>query len=329
MESQKTVQNDDRAEQFIKLGNKLKSIREAQKLEIAEISQQTKIQKHYLAAIEEGNIDLLPKGPFARSFIKQYCEVLSAQDIWNSYDALTKVQIQTTPLPESMEEKAYSEAPKVFKSRSFLWIYVLIALSVGAAAWITWQYRGDLSNVAVNPVDGGTSSAPEGSGAAEPTPEPLPAVVTEQKASPASSDTVVPALAASGDTSVDLGWMDGKPLKPKTPVKAVVAVSADKISSDASVMPVQSVASGSIKVVPKGVIWIKASVKGKELFQGIIRPGEDKTFEVSQEAPLRIRYGNPGKSSVVWQGSEINPVSGGSKPVTKYYWYDGRVTDNQ
>ena len=54
MESQNTVPRDDSAEQFIKLGQKLKSIREAQKLEIGEISQQTKIQKHYLNAIEEG-----------------------------------------------------------------------------------------------------------------------------------------------------------------------------------------------------------------------------------------------------------------------------------
>lgn len=330
MESQNTVPRDDSAEQFIKLGQKLKSIREAQKLEIGEISQQTKIQKHYLNAIEEGRLESLPKGPFARSFVKQYCEILCAQDIWNSYDTLTKVQRTVAPILETIEEKSYSETPTVFKSRSFLWVYILIALSVGAAAWITWQYRGDLSNVAANPINGGTSTAPEGSGVAEP-PKPQDIVVSSEVKTPSVSADALPSvvLPVSADTSVDLGWMDGKPLKPKTPPAPAVVLSPDNASAAAQPVQSQTVLAGGIKIVPTGIIWIKASIKGKELFQGIIKPGEEKTFEVSQEAPLRIRYGNPGKSSVIWQGGQTNPVSSGSSPVTRYYWYDGKVTDKQ
>ena len=49
--------------QIKELGARLKSIREAQDLSITDISDATKIQKHYIAAIEEGDLDRLPKGP--------------------------------------------------------------------------------------------------------------------------------------------------------------------------------------------------------------------------------------------------------------------------
>ncbi|MEA4871444.1 MAG: helix-turn-helix transcriptional regulator, partial [Synergistaceae bacterium] len=93
MEKKETYNEEQKTQIQIKeLGARLKSIREAQGLSIADVSNVTKIQKHYLAAIEEGDLDHLPKGPYVRSFIRQYCDHLSAPDIWKSYDVITKRQ---------------------------------------------------------------------------------------------------------------------------------------------------------------------------------------------------------------------------------------------
>jgi len=107
MEEKTTPENTNGAEAQLKeLGSKLTRIREAQSLTISEISNKTKIQKRYLSAIEDGRIDLLPKGPYVRSFIRQYCEYLSAGDLWNTYDAITKnEQKKSASVLNSLEEQ--------------------------------------------------------------------------------------------------------------------------------------------------------------------------------------------------------------------------------
>ncbi len=149
MEKKETYNEEQKTQIQIKeLGTRLKSIREAQGLSIADVSDVTKIQKHYLAAIEEGDLDHLPKGPYVRSFVRQYCDHLSAPDIWKSYDVITKKQKAAAPTAPAGDETNYSDSRKVFKPRSFVWLYLLIALSLGAAGWITWQYRGDITGSA-------------------------------------------------------------------------------------------------------------------------------------------------------------------------------------
>ena len=56
MDKKETVISEEQKirTQIKELGARLKSIREAQELSISDISNTTKIQKHYLAAIEEG-----------------------------------------------------------------------------------------------------------------------------------------------------------------------------------------------------------------------------------------------------------------------------------
>jgi cytoskeletal protein RodZ len=52
------------------LGKLLKEKREEKGMSLEELQTATKIQKRYLAAIEEGNYDVLPGTFYARAFIK-------------------------------------------------------------------------------------------------------------------------------------------------------------------------------------------------------------------------------------------------------------------
>lgn len=298
-------EDESRNETQIKeLGLRLKSIREAQGLSIADISQNTKIQKHYLSAIEEGDLDSLPKGPYVRSFVRQYCEYLSAADLWKSYDSVTKERKIENPIHASYEEKNYSDSPKVFKSRSFIWLYLLIVLSLITAGWITWQYRGEISDVATSPIDGGTKA---------PTPK--------QDASPVTVSIDAASLSLSGDLlsadqSVDLAWMDGKQLANPGVVSA---------SKKATKEPI--LLSRPIRIIADNAsVWIKISQGSTVFFEGIIKPGEFKEYEVGPNNPIRVRFGNPGKTSAVWNNATTTPVAKGKVPVTRFYWPDGRTT---
>ena len=119
MDKKETVISEEQKirTQIKELGARLKSIREAQELSISDISNTTKIQKHYLAAIEEGDLDRLPKGPYVRSFIRQYCDHISAQDIWKSYDTITKKQKAASPAVSAEEATNYIDSPKIFMPR--------------------------------------------------------------------------------------------------------------------------------------------------------------------------------------------------------------------
>ena len=315
MEKRETHNEEQKTQIQVKeLGSRLKSIREAQGLSIADVSNVTKIQKHYLAAIEDGDLEHLPKGPYVRSFVRQYCEHLSAPDIWKSYDVITKRQKAAAPPIPAGDETNYSDSRKIFKPRSFLWLYLLIALSLGAAAWITWQYRGDIKTSATSPIDGGTAGT-----AREQEPQ--------RQEAPLSADEVltpVSADAVSKDEKVDLSWMDGKQMQPST--KAADGAGSPAPQAGASG---QNAPSRSVKVTAENsYVWMKISQGEKILFEGTVKPGEYKEYEVGSSLPIRVRVGKPGSTSIEWEGKKIFPVAPGSNPATKFFWPDGKISDS-
>lgn len=286
------------------LGKKLAELRDAQGLSLEDAREATKIQTKHLAAIEAGELEELPKGPFRRSFVKQYCEYLSAPDLWERYDKI--ISKATPPLHiygnKKDEEASYIGNPKVFRQSSHLFIYVVVMLCLAAAAWVTWQYRGEIITDATNPIEGGTVTARKSDDVA---------AVVESADKVQSADVPAPAAA-----SVDLGWMDGKP-----PVRAAAASAEPK--PVAAPAPVEKVP--VVKVTSRGVVWIKFSIGNEVFFQGTLKKGESREFSPRKDVPLRVRYGNPAESSVSWNGTQKYAGSS-SKPVTRYYWYDGRVT---
>lgn len=313
MEKKETYNEEQKTQiQINELGARLKKIREAQGLSIADISGETKIQKHYLAAIEEGDLDHLPRGPYVRSFIRQYCNYLSAPDIWKSYDVITKNR-KAEALPTSDgDETNYSDSPKIFKPRSFLWLYLLIALSLGAAVWITWQYRGDITTSATSPIDGGTAGT----------------VREEEPEEPLSADEAIPLVSGdvvSKDEQVDLSWMDGKPQQQQGSEAAAEAKGPEPQTGASK----QDDRPRSVRVTAENAyVWTKISQGGKILFEGTMKPEEYKEYEVGSNLPIRVRIGKPGSSSVLWEGKKIFPVAPGDRPATKFFWPDGKMTDS-
>jgi cytoskeleton protein RodZ len=294
--------------QFIELGSKLKSLREAQGLLIDDIAQKTKINKRYLTAIEEGRIEALPSGLYVRSFLRQYCEYLSAEDIWHIYDSLTKDMkiTQSSIIKAGTAEQSYGGTPEVFKPKSYVWLYVIVAISIGAAVWLTWHYRGDFMRVSTNPNDGGTA--------------PMASLKKETVPAPSSQTPVSPDAAVSLDAtaSVDVSWMDG-------------GVVTDSQSGGKTAAAVQKktgeAASAVLKITSSGVVWIKVSQGTSVFFEGLMKQGEAREYEVKGDTPIRVRFGNPAKTTVRWQDKEGPPSQAAGKPLTRYYWPDGRVTE--
>lgn len=289
---------NEHSELIRELGEKLRSIREAQGLSIIVVSDITKIQRHYLQAIEDGELSRLPRGPYVRGFVRQYCEFLSAADLWGVYDELTQQKQSLNATPES--EPDYIASPNVFKSSSHWWIYLIILVSLAAAAWITWNYRGEITNLSTNPIDGGTAAASNDRAAA-------------------SADQPLPSAQPSEGGNVDLSWMDGK-----SPASATeTALSADTAPEPAAQA---DAAKNVIRIDAIASVWLSVSAGEQTLFRSTIKSGESRSFEVTNKA-IRVRYGNPAGAVVTWNGSTANPLGTGSKPKTIIYHPDGMSSE--
>ncbi|MFX3674038.1 MAG: RodZ domain-containing protein [Paenisporosarcina sp.] len=82
------------------LGTRLKEARTAKGYSLEDLQEMTKIQKRYLAGIEEGNYSMMP-GPFyVRAFIKQYADAvgLNADELLDTYKQ---------EVPSSSNEEVY------------------------------------------------------------------------------------------------------------------------------------------------------------------------------------------------------------------------------
>ena len=318
----KTNGEDERTKKLNELGRKLKELREAQGITLEHASDATKIQKKYISAIEEGRLGELPKGPYCRSFLRQYCSLLNAPDMWTKYDPLTRSgNVTLEDFKAADEEPDMGVTPGVFRRSPRFWIYLLVVVSLAAAVWVTLRYRGEISDSATTPLEGGTA----------------PIVREQQEKRAASADVssgTSQALSAdaAAPASVDLSWMDGKqpapkPAQPATGAQAV----ADAAARQKPAAPAQAAKPAAktplLTLTTRADSWMRISEGDKVLYQGIMKPSEKKEFRVSAARPLRVRCGNPAATDAAWFGSPAKALGGGKNPVTKYYWNDGAVTN--
>lgn len=355
MSEKNETQNAEVAEEhikqtFISLGGKLRQLREAQNISYSDVTREIKIQKHYVQAMEEGRIEDLPKGPFVRSFLRQYCSYLSADDMWLKYDDLTQAQAVRVVIPKAGEAASYvPKTPKVFKPEKNTFVFIILALLGALAIYLITVNRAELASTATSPLTGGTAVIAEQTEKAEKQPDPVPAeAVSEEKKEEApalspdtaekSKDTApvkeaqpeanqeIKKEAKAEQQAVDLGWLDGKEYKKPEPAvteqKELEAAKAEvkQEKADASLKKTE------IKIIPKAVVWVKVSRENKIYFQGLIKPGESKIFDASGEKPLRVRYGNPGKTGIIWNGQSIEKAGADEKPITRFYHANGSVT---
>jgi cytoskeleton protein RodZ len=61
---------------MFEIGSSLREARERQSIDLAKVEAATRIRGRYLEALEREQFDLLPEGPYRRSFLREYAEFL-------------------------------------------------------------------------------------------------------------------------------------------------------------------------------------------------------------------------------------------------------------
>ena len=113
------------------LGNKLKAAREAKGLSFDFISQETKITKRYLEALELENFDTFPGESYVMGFIKSYGAYLEL-DVDELLSIYRLIKLQGQPLVVQKPPKTSSHG----KLALIVIVTLLIVLSLaGTALW--------------------------------------------------------------------------------------------------------------------------------------------------------------------------------------------------
>lgn len=136
------------------IGEKLKEIRETRNLSLDDIQEETKIQKRYLRAIEDGNFHILPGSFYARAFIKEYAQALGLD-----YEELLEIhkdelpsigerrsEAQYTRIQRTRRSSGPSRATAVFSFLPTVILLLLVMIIIGLAIYFIQQKSLDPEN---------------------------------------------------------------------------------------------------------------------------------------------------------------------------------------
>lgn len=128
----------------INIGETLREARKKKNISLDELQQKTKIQKRYLAAIEENDFSELPSKFYARNFIRQYAAAvgIEAQPLIDVYDGKDQAPVkESEPEHVGVSRKVKHEDPRALRLQASLPAVVLGLIAVAIIAvvgYTTW-----------------------------------------------------------------------------------------------------------------------------------------------------------------------------------------------
>jgi cytoskeletal protein RodZ len=142
------------------LGKKLKEEREKKQLSLEDIQQETKIQKRYLKAIEEGRFETLPGKFYARAFVKNYAEVvgLDPEQLFDELGSeLPSPTKDATDLPKRTERSNQTVHSEEKRKNSFLTaltsFVIILIIIIGIYIFVQKMANDDLAGITPNEQD--------------------------------------------------------------------------------------------------------------------------------------------------------------------------------
>lgn len=178
------------------VGDILRAAREQQGISVKDVEKATSIRAIYLQAIEDGNYKLLPGEVYVKGFIRNYANFmgLDGQAMVDKY----RQSEHPEPLPATNETKKVDRKESK-KSRSKLFVAILVILLLAGGGWLTMSYWSNPTPPpappVVPPLPPSTSQAPLPPATAPapviPVPPPPPAALPPQVPAPTSQPVVL------------------------------------------------------------------------------------------------------------------------------------------
>jgi transcriptional regulator with XRE-family HTH domain len=280
------------------IGQAFRTLREAKKLSLTDISEKTCVRRAYLQALEEMNIDQLPSRPFAVGYVKAYAEALGV-----SGDLAVRQFKIDVPSPD----EALKNPVGVHKQRDprLKWLAGACAVVTGAVLiWNLAQHAVAHDGAPTPPV--AVSNAPQ----ARPLAAQGPVALAAAQPAPADSDVpqpyVTPGMAKAVGGPEAVAAAEAAAAAPAkvfiNPRAAVYGAPANQ-----SVVTLRALKSASLVIKGAGgAIYFARQLEPGESFRAPANVGG-----LSVEAP------NPAAFDVIVAGQSKGPLLTASTPLGK------------
>jgi cytoskeletal protein RodZ len=253
------------------LGTRLKEARTVKGYSLDDLQEMTKIQKRYLAGIEEGNYSMMP-GPFyVRAFIKQYADAvgLNSDELLESYKQ--EVPSSTTEEVRQTMTSAPSRRKPISKSSnniSDIFPMIVVALFIIIGIVIFWYFYQNLA----------------------------------AKDDPAATETEQPLSLEEPETKDETSAVDSETQEPveeepveEEPVEEVEpkqTIAMGTIEGETTNYTLSGTDTFSIKIVARGRAWVGVqNQSGVEMLGRELAEGETVTLDLSDNETARVRVG--------------------------------------
>ena len=260
------------------LGTRLKEARTVKGYSLDDLQEMTKIQKRYLAGIEEGNYSMMP-GPFyVRAFIKQYADAvgLNSDDLLESYKQ--EVPSSTTEEVRQTMTSAPSRRKPISKSSnniSDIFPMIVVALFIIIGIVIFWYFYQNLA----------------------------------EKDDPASTETEQPLSLEEPETKDETSAVDSETQEPveeepveEEPVEEVEpkqTIAMGTIEGETTNYTLSGTDTFSVKIVARGNSWVGVKNElGVNLMDENLKAGKTIDLDLSKVQSARIRVGSASQIDV-------------------------------
>lgn len=268
------------------LGTRLKQARIAKGYSLEDLQDLTKIQKRYLAGIEDGNYSMMPGTFYVRAFIKQYAAAvgLNGEELLDQHKVEMPVK-EPAPRPQMASSSLASRSNSVTRTASSeayaeYMPKILVALFIVLILAVVWYFYSASTN-------SGSPDLPEDEGNGISYEEAAPAASEETEEEAAEEPVEEPAE---------------EPAEPET----VIAV--EETQGETTTYSWQGPADRQLEIAASGPSWIAATDQNQiELTSGarVMQAEETETLNLSDVESVRLRIGDYSNIALTLNGEPI------------------------
>jgi cytoskeletal protein RodZ len=281
------------------LGNRLKEARETKGLTLDDLQEITKIQKRYLAGIEEGNFEVIPGKFYVRAFIKQYAEAvdLDPESLFEEFrneipsvhdqnitEQLSRTQTRTNVAKET--SRFLDNLPKL--------VTALIIIAIVVIGWYFFtKAMGNNDDVANAGEDVQTPSVSYDE-VGEPSENDKTDIADDDSETEKANDNDQKNEALEEEQEPDSKTQQLKAIQTEGTTTTYELTNADTFKLE-------------VKVTPGGQSWVEVynTDKSKQFFKEMLTEENPQSYDFSEENGARLRIGATGVTEIYVNGEKL------------------------
>jgi cytoskeleton protein RodZ len=310
------------------LGDVLQQAREAQRLTLEQVEQETRIRQKYLMALEQGQYDELPTPGHIHGFLRNYARYLDLDmaevEALYARDRAAHRRFE----PRIFHPKNISLLPRQPLIKADLVLGVVIVALLAVLGYLFWQHgwprlKPLLPLVGIS-VPGNMRETPEATATLSPTTST--ALVAALTRTPSPTSSLGGATPTAIATVAPTETFTPEPLPTATPTldsPLVIATPTPEPTSTPTATPTRT---GGVIVAARFIdrVWLQVTVDGQESAGNLYEAGDEEQW--TADRTIYMICGNAGGIELAVNGEELGVLGSRAQVVEKTWGPQGEIT---